>query len=144
MPAPGTEDRSKWRYQEGGQPLEAAIQFVNLLKEPDVASRPNEVRELVTVASWAAWRELLEQGLDRGWLTQLHGPMPRVRLPAEAMGYVFIPMRPADQDEPILFDMPQAMAMNIVPLIEERGAWRVHAIGGMVPPQDLGREPFSW
>jgi hypothetical protein len=140
----GNEDRSNWRYQEGGPPLEVAIQFVNLLKEPNVESRLNEVQELVTEASWPTWRELVGRGLDRGWLTQLHGHMPKVRCPAEGMAYVFIPITHPDQDEPILFDKPQAIPMNIVTLLEEHGAWRVHAIGGMVPPQEVGLEAYSW
>jgi len=36
------------------------------------------------------------------------------------MAYVFIPITPPDQDEPILFDKPQAIAMNVVTLVEER------------------------
>ena len=143
-PPAGSEDRSKWRYQEGGPPLDAAITFIDLLKDSEVSERQGEVRELVTVASWPAWRIMLEQGLDRGFLTQLHGHMPKVRCPADGMAYVFIPITHPDQDEPILFDKPQAIAMNVVTLVEERGAWRVHAIGGMVAPQDLGREPYSW
>jgi hypothetical protein len=143
-PVPASEDRSKWRYAEGGPPLEAAIQFVQVLKDPDIAARLNEVRELVTVSSWLAWRELLQHGLDRGFLTELHGHMPKVRFPADGMAYVFIPVTHPDQDEPIVFDKPQAVPMNVVTLLEERGVWRVHAVGGMVPPQDLGRTPYSW
>jgi hypothetical protein len=36
------------------------------------------------------------------------------------------------------------MYLHVVTLIEGAGEWRVHQLGPMVLPQDLGLTPYSW
>ncbi len=137
-------DRSKWRYEDGGPAYEAAVRCVDLIRQPDVADRLEELRALVTEESWPNWRDGATAGFNIPWLNQLRGCLPKVRLPADGMAYVFCPIIHPDQTEPVTFDH-QRILMHVVTLVEERGAWRVHQIGGeMVPPQDLGRQPYSW
>ena len=144
LPPESTEDRSQWHYQEGGAPFEVAVRFVQLIKEPDVALRLDEVRELVTVASWPVWQDSIRNGFRPGFLNELTGFLHKVRIPADDMAYVFWPITHPDQDEPFAIDKQQPMWMNIVTLLKEDGDWRVHQVGAMVPPQTLGRQPYSW
>ena len=76
---------------------------------------------------------------------QLTGYMSKVRFRADGMAYVFYPITHPDQDEPILIDKPQKVYLNFVTLLLENEQWRVHDVGPvMIPPQDLGRQPYSW
>jgi hypothetical protein len=145
MPAPGNEDRSRWRYADGGSALEAGVQFVQLLKDRDIANRLDEVRERVTKESWPDWQEAVSRGFPAQFLNQLTGHMSKVRFPADGMAYVFYPITHPDQDEPIPIDKPQKVYLNFVTLLLEDHQWRVHDVGPvMIPPQDLGRQPYSW
>jgi hypothetical protein len=144
-PVPGTEDRSKWHYEDGGPALESAVEFVHLLKDPDVSNRLDEFRKRVTKGSWPAWQEAISRGFAAPFLNELTGHLSKVRFPADGMAYVFYPITHPDQDAPILIDKPQKMYLNFVTLLLEDGEWRVHDIGPtMAPPQDLGRTPYSW
>ena len=145
MPVPGTEDRSKWRYEDGGAALEAALRFVSLLKEPDISNRVSDFKELVTRETWPAWHKALRRGFAAPFLNQFTGHLSKVRFPADGMAYVFFPITHPDQTESILIDKPQQMYINFVTLLLEDGEWRIHGVGPtMVPPQDLGRQPYSW
>jgi hypothetical protein len=140
----GDEDRSRWRNEEGGPAFEASRRFIALILSPDVGERLHEVRELVTPQSWPAWREAIERGLDRALVVSLRGGLKQVRHPADGMAYVFWPIIHPDQDEPVLYDHRQKVALNVVTLLEVDGEWLVHQVGEMVPPADLGLEPYSW
>jgi len=140
----GTEDRSNWRYEESGPAFEVADLFITLIRDPDVRSRLDEVRGLVTAESWPVWQERIERGFDRALIVELRGGLTKVRHPAEGMAYVFFPAVHPDQVDPILYDRPQQIAMNVVTLLENRGVWRVHELGRMVPPHELGIEAYSW
>jgi hypothetical protein len=150
-PVPGAEDRSKWRYEDGGPAFEAADHFVNMLKVltvdrlqgKDISSRFDELRARVTDESWPKWRDVVIAGFDIPWLNELRGCLPKVRFPADGMAYVFCPIIHPDQTEPVAFGHQQ-IHMHVVTLVEERHAWRIVDIGPMIPPQDLGRQPYSW
>lgn len=144
-PIAGNEDRSKWRYEDGGPTLEAAIHLVQLLKDPSVSGRLDEVEKRVTKESWTAWRQAVSRGFASPFLNELTGHLSKVRFPADGMAYVFFPITHPDQNESILIDKPQKMYINFVTLLVEDREWRIHDIGPMmVPPQDLGRQPYSW
>lgn len=144
-PAPGSDDRSKWRYEDGGAALEAAVAFVQLLKEPDISDRLEEFRGRVTKERWPAWQEAVSRGFAVPFLNELTGHLSKVRFPTDGMAYVFYPITHPDQAESVLIDKPQQMYTNFVTLLLEDGEWRVHDIGPtLVSPQDLGRQPYSW
>jgi hypothetical protein len=143
-PRVGTEDRSKWVYSEAGPPFTAAWEFVDLLRQPDVDRRLEQVRERVTAQSWAAWERSIRAGLDPHWLLELSHFSQTVRHPASGMAYVFCVVLHPDQNEEILVTQPQPMFMHVVTLLEQEGRWLVHQIGPMVPPADLGRQAYSW
>jgi hypothetical protein len=142
--AEATEDRSQWRYEEGGPAFEVAGRFVALLLDPDAPTRLDELRDLVTAASWPVWQERFARGFDRALIVELRGGLKKVRHPADGMAYVFWPAVHPDQVDPVLYDRPQSIAMNVVTLLEENGGWRVHELGRMVPPQEIGLEAYSW
>jgi hypothetical protein len=150
-PAPDTVDRSKWRYEDGGPAFEAADQFVNLLKVltverlqgMDISSRIGELRGRVTQESWPSWRDVATAGFDIPWLNELRGCLPKVRFPADGIAYVFCPIVHPDQTEPVTLGHQQ-IYMHVVTLVGDRGVWRVVGVGPMIPPQDLGRRPYSW
>jgi hypothetical protein len=141
---PHALDQSRWRWETKGPPLQVARLFRAWLasEEPD----PRVGRTLASDASWPTWEQMppkRRQGIARPILHWLDD----VYYPADGMAYVHCPLLHPDQDEPI--EIPAGGVYPdpyVITLLLEDGEWRVHAIGlrHHVPPQALGREPYSW
>ncbi len=139
------EDRSKWRLELGGPAFEAANRCVKLLKQPDLRNRLDELEALVATAAWPNWREAALRGFDAPFLNRLTGISTTVHHPAEGIAYVACPITHPDQIEALVFPKSTQMSAYFVTLIEEGARWRVHTLGRRwIPPQELGREPYSW
>jgi hypothetical protein len=143
-PAVGTEDRSKWRYENNGAPLKRAGDFLSLMKDEDPAKHLAEVKGLVTKASLPAWTSAFRKGFRLPYLNELNLVSTKVRYPADGMAYVFCLIAHPDQDEPITVEGPTQAWMHVVTLLEEDGEWKVHQIGEMASPEQVGKKAYSW
>jgi putative PIN family toxin of toxin-antitoxin system len=141
---PGTtdEDRSKWKYEDGGAAFDAARAMVDwLLALPRDRQRG---REMVTPESWPNFQRAIADGTAAELARLIGHWMPKVRYPAPGMAFVFCPRVHAEQAEPFMVERPQAMELTVITLVERRGRWLVHGMGPMVPPADLGLTAYSW
>ena len=140
-----TEDRSKWRYEDGGKPLEVAKNFVQLLRSDDVVARLDEVKNMVTAASWPIWQRIIrEGGVDPHHLLQFTHWSQTVRYPADGMAFVTCPITHPDHTEEFVIEQPAQIWANIVTLVLEAGDWRVFQIGEIVSPAAVGMQAYSW
>ena len=143
-PRVSSEDRSEWRYEDGGPALLAAHTFIGLLKSPDLSDRLAEVKDLVTAESWPTWTAHIQEGLSAPFLNEFTHQSTRVRYPAEGMAYVLYPVLHPDQTDPVTIETPTVMAANWVTLLLEGDQWKVHQIGELVAPAALGKQAYSW
>jgi hypothetical protein len=140
-----TENRSKWRYEEGGKPLDVASSFIDLLKSDDVKGRLTELKSMVSAASWPTWgRTIREGGVDSRHLLQYTHVSTTVRYPADGMAFVVWPVTHPDHTEAFVIEETRAIYANIVTLVLEEGEWKVHQIGEIVSPAALGKLAYSW
>jgi len=91
--AVGTEDRSKWRYEDNGAPLEVATRFVELIKTKG-PGQIDQLSGLVTASSLPAWTEAVRKGFPAQLLNELNHTSTKVRYPADGMVYVFVLVTP--------------------------------------------------
>lgn len=68
----------------------------------------------------------------------------KVRYPADGMAYVFAPVLHPDQHEDVRCMMATRIHAKIFTLLFEHGVWRIHDIGRMLPPAELGKTAYSW
>lgn len=141
--AVGTEDRSNWRYEDNAAPLEIATRFVELIKTKD-AGQIDQLSGLVTASSLPAWTEAFRKGFPAQFLNELNHTSTKVRYPADGMAYVFVLVTHPDHTETFVIDKPTPHQMNVITLIEERGKWRVHQLGQMATPAQVGKTAYSW
>jgi hypothetical protein len=143
--SPDRIDRSNWQYGEGGPPLEVAMRFVDLIKQPDLVDRLSELQDLVTPESWPIWEAEARKGLDPHILIDLTHFPTKVRYPAPEMAYVFCIIAHPDQHEAFVIagEGEQLAYANIVTLLAQAGHWRVHQLGEMLNPAWVGRRAYS-
>ena len=68
-------DRSKWRYEDGGAPIDAADHFLGLLRAltrerlrgESISGRLEELRALVTEESWPNFQHSALEGFGIPW-----------------------------------------------------------------------------
>lgn len=142
VPGVANEDRSRWRYQDFGPPLAAALQFIEWARQLPANRDAGEA--LTTSESWPHWQAQTADGTLTAWVTSGWGWSPKVRYPADGMAYVFCPHMHPEKSEPILIPGPAVMKLEVITLLDEDGHWKVHSLGAMVPPADLGRTAYSW
>jgi hypothetical protein len=143
-PKVGTEDRSKWRYENNGPPLHVAAKFLELLKAPNSTKRLDEIRALVTAESWPIWKASIQAGLPAPFLNELNHVSHKVRYPADGMAYVFCLTTHPDHTESFVVEGPTAALMHPITLLEEAGEWRVHQVGELPSPASLGKVAYSF
>jgi hypothetical protein len=139
---PGGEDRSRWRYEQGGQPYVVARAFVAWARG-DMGSLEDGAN-VTTSLSWPIWRAMAINGELKGALREVSHWSTTVRYPADDMAYVIAPILHPDQDETVYFAEPMQIPMNTFTLILDGGTWRVHQFGAALSPVDFGSEPYSW
>jgi hypothetical protein len=140
----GEEDRSKWKYEDGGRPLEVATRFVAWLQSPERIAEDGQA--MATKASWPAWQRWVAAPTEE----RIHSVREithfslKVRYPAGGMAYVLCPITHPDQDEALIVTEPAQAWMNVVTLLFEGGDWKVHQVGRMLPPAEVGLQAYSW
>jgi putative PIN family toxin of toxin-antitoxin system len=142
IPGVSKEDRTGWRYEDFGLPLVAALQFLEWMHQ--LPANAGAGAELTTRDSWPNWVQAASDGTLTRWIEAGWGWSTKVRYPADGMAYVFCPASHPDQTEPVLIEGPTAMRLEVITLFDEDGQWKVHALGAMVPPADVGRIAYSW
>jgi putative PIN family toxin of toxin-antitoxin system len=143
VPGVSTEDRTGWRYEQGGPALESAYAFVEWLRH--LPANRESGRELVTPESWPAIQQAIADGTAASAVEAITGWLPLVRHPADGMAYVFCPRNiHPDQTEPFEVLLPTAMQVTFITLLLREGRWRVHALGPMIPPVAVGLAAYSW
>lgn len=143
-PSIGTEDRSNWRYEENGAPLKVAAKFLDLMKSGNTSARVRELSGLATTASLPTWIAAFKAGFSQPYLNELNLLSERVRYPADGMAYVFCLIAHPDQTERMSIGGPTYAWMHVVTLLEEEGEWRVHQVGEMASPAQVGKTAYSW
>jgi hypothetical protein len=136
------EDRSKWRYEEGGPPLTVVGAFLRWLELLPVSVDMGE--RLFTHDSWPIWRESALDGSLRRLIREQTHCSTTVRYPADGMAYVVAPTLHPDQDEAFTVTEEQEMWAHVYTLLHEDGEWRIHSVGGVLSPAQLGKTAYSW
>lgn len=142
IPGVSSEDRSKWRYEDNGPPLHAAIRFFEWARRLPAALEAGA--DITTTASWPRWRAAAVSGQLAQWMSVPRGLSLKVRYPADGIAYVTCPLTHPEQSESFVISGPTALPADIVTILDEQGEWRVHSVGEMVPPSSLGRTAYSW
>lgn len=137
---PANPDDSRWRYEELGQPYITTMAFNAWAKGK--AGRLEDGANVTTSASWPNCRAMAIDDKLKDALREVRHFSTTVRYPADGMAYVVAPIVHPDQDEP--FEMAGKAYMNFFTLVLENGVWKVHKVGAMVPPSDLGKGAYSW
>ena len=63
---------------------------------------------------------------------------------AEGMAFVCAPILHRDQDEVAAIAEPTQLYAKVVTLLLEADEWRVHVVGPMIAPAELGKTADSW
>jgi hypothetical protein len=114
------------------------------MKTKDPASQIDHLAGLVTASSLQTWANAFRKGFTPQFLNELNHTSTKVRYPADGMAYVFVLVTHPDHTEPFVIDKPTPHPMNVVTLIEEGGQWRVHQVGVMASPAQVGKTAYSW
>jgi hypothetical protein len=143
MPAgPAGEDRSQWRYEEGGEPYVVAIAF-GQWAAGDVGS-VEDGAHLTTSVSWPIWRDSAVSGALKDFVREVTHYSTMVRYPADGMAYVIAPITHPDHTESFLIMEPAQIHANTFTLLLEDGTWRVHQVGQPLSPAEVGKDAYSW
>lgn len=135
-------DTSRWRFEEGGEPLAAVYAFWQWMEGLPWFLEVGE--ELTSAASWPNWREQATPTAVHQMRSDLAHVSSLVRYPADDMAYVLAPVLHPDQDEAVLITEPTPMYTYFFTLLFEEGKWKVHSIGPMVDPEVVGKVAYSW
>jgi hypothetical protein len=135
-------DRRGWRYSIGGRPVELGQLIVDRL------SGRNElnVSNVCTRASWPIWeRYFKEDWKAEEWIQKALACSTLVRHPAPGMAFVLFVVAHPDQTEAFTIERETQVSAQIVTLLYDNDVhdWRVHAVGGAVPPSDVGKVAFT-
>ena len=144
MSEPGwnPDDRRGWRYGIGGRPLELAICFVDRL----CGRNSFDVSVMCTRSSLETWERYFRDDWKADeWLQKSLASSMTIRYPAPGMAFVFFLLSHPDQTEPYTIEKETKASIEAVTLHydEQIHDWRVHAVGAMGPPSDLGLVPFT-
>lgn len=134
-------DRRGWRYSLGGRPVEVAGIFVDRL----CGRNEIDVSLMCTRRSVATWERFFkEEWQAKVWIQKALATSTTVRHPAPGMAYVMLLLAHPDQTEAFTIEKETLVSAEVVCLLydEEIHDWRVHTIGGMVSPADVGRVAF--
>jgi hypothetical protein len=99
--------------------------------------------KVTTAAGWPAWRDRAATGdLKRAEVELADTAL--VGYPADGMAYVFATVLLSDRDEPDQAMKSTADDAEVVTLLLEDDEWRIHSVGRMVSPSELGKIAYSW
>lgn len=142
IPGVSNEDRSRWRYEDGGPALFAAQQFIAWIHQ--LPANVDVGQALTTSSSWSRWRLAAIDGTLSTWIAKGWGTSVKVRYPADGMAYVLcLPMHP-EETAPKLISGPSVSFMEVITLLAERDQWKVFSLGRMIAPNELGLTAYSW
>jgi hypothetical protein len=135
-------DQREWQVEVDGWPLFCARTFLLWL---DFLPESLEVGERITTAeAWPVWREQASSGA----LSSLRGKLAHmstvVRYPADDMAFVYAPILHPQENELAATNGPTRLYAKVVTLLFEGEEWRVHVVGPMVSPAELGKTAYSW
>lgn len=144
MPEPKWDpnDRRGWRYSIGGRPVELGQLFVDCLCGRNQLNLSN----ICTPASLATWERFFQtEWKAEEWIQKALACSTLVRHPAPGMALVFFLVAHPDQTEPFTIEPETQVSAQIVTLLYDHDIhdWRIHAMGGMVPPADVGLVAFA-
>jgi putative PIN family toxin of toxin-antitoxin system len=142
IPGVSAEDRSSWRYEEGGAALDAAHTFVEWLR--GLPAERERGHEMVTPESWVTLQQAIADGSAATVAESITHWSASVRHPADGMAYVFCPHVHPDQDEVFLVPGPTVMNVTAITLVWRDSRWLVHGVGPLVPPAHVGLKAYSW
>jgi hypothetical protein len=105
-----------------------------------------------SLPTWERFFKVEWQAKD--WIQKALATSTTVRHPAPRMAYVMLMITHPDQTEAFGIDHDTLVSAEVVTLLydQEIHDWRVHSVGGMAPPADVGlaafprsdeRDPFS-
>jgi len=135
-------DRTGWRYSIGGRPVEIARLFDNRL----CGRNELNVANICTSRSLAAWERFFkDEWKPEDWIQKALACSTLVRHPAPGMVFVFFVVAHPDQTEAFTIERETLASVEVMTLLydNEIHDWRVHAMGGMGSPFEVGLVPFS-
>jgi hypothetical protein len=136
------EDRSKWLYEEGAPPLAVVSAFLEWLELLPVSIDMGA--PLFTRDSWPTWRASALDGSLRRLIREQTHCSTTVRYPADGMAYVAAPTLPPALDEAFTVTEEHEMRAHVYTLLHEDGEWRIHSVGRVLSPAQLGKTAYSW
>lgn len=136
------EDRAEWGYEDNGPPLTTVARFLEWLDLLPVALDAGE--GIFTPDSWPIWRTSAIDGSLRRLSPELAHVSTKVRYPADGMAYVFAPILHPDQAEAVIIAAEQEAYIHVYTLLLEDDEWRLHSVGKMLSPEELGKTAYSW
>jgi hypothetical protein len=134
-------DRRGWRYTIGGRPVELAQLFVDRL----CGRNQLEVSNVCTNRSRPVWERFFEdEWKAEEWIQKALACSTTVRHPAPGMAFVFFLLTHPDQTEAFTIDRETLASAEALTLVYDQAIhdWRVHPMGAMGPPSDLGLVAF--
>jgi hypothetical protein len=135
-------DQRKWQVEVDGWPLYCTRTFLLWL---DFLPESLDLGERITTAeAWPVWRQQALTGTLNNLRAKLGHMSTVVRYPADGMAFVCAPILHPDLDEPAAMSEPTRLYAKVVTLLLEADAWRVHVVGPMIPPAELGKTAYSW
>ncbi len=135
-------DSRGWRYSLGGRPVDLAQQFVERL----CGRNPLNVSNVCTSTSRATWeRYFTEEWRAEEWIQKALACSTLVRHPAPGMAFVMFVVAHPDQTEAFIIERETQVSAQVVTLLYDHDIhdWRVHAVGAIVPPPDVGKVAFT-
>jgi hypothetical protein len=135
-------DQRKWQVEVDGWPSYCARTFLLWL---DFLPESLELGgRITTTEAWPVWREQALSGALSHLRQKLAHMSTVVQYPADGMAFVCAPILHPDRDELVVITDPTLLYAKVVTLLLEADAWRVHVIGPMIPPAELGKIAYSW
>jgi hypothetical protein len=134
-------DRRGWRYTIGGRPVELARLFDDRL----CGRNELNVSNVCTSQSLVTWERFFkDEWKHEAWIQKALACSTLVRHPAQGMAFVFFLVAHPDQTEPFTIERETLASVQVLTLVydHEIHDWRVHALGAMVSPSDLGLVAF--
>jgi hypothetical protein len=134
-------DRRGWRYSIGGRPVELGQLFADRL----CGRNDLNVSNVCTSRSRPTWERFFktEWKADE-WIQKALACSTLVRHPAPGMAFVYFLVAHPDQTEPFTIERETLASVEALTLLydHEIHDWRVHAMGAMGPPSDVGLVAF--
>jgi hypothetical protein len=125
----------------GGRPVEVAQTLVDRL----CGRNEVDVSLVCSRRSLPTWERFFkEEWKAKDWIQKALATSTTVRHPAPGMAYVMLLLTHPDQTEAFTIDKETLVSAEVVSLLydQEIHDWRVHSVGGMAPPSDVGLVAF--